>query len=361
MRSAPAFWGEPPGLLADLLLPLGAGWSTAARLRRVLSRRPYRAPIPVVCVGNLVIGGAGKTPVTLALAAQFAARGIAAHIVTRGYGGRLRGPVRVDPASHDAVAVGDEALLLAAVAPCWIARDRPAAMRAAVAAGARVLLLDDGLQNPTFCKDLSLAVVDASYGFGNGRVIPSGPLRESLTRGLSRADAVVVLGAQQDAGRLAPLAASGIPVLRARLAPISGERLVGARLLAFAGIGRPAKFFATLRSLGAQLVDARAFPDHHPFKASELDRLRRDAKRAEARLVTTAKDIVRLAPASRQGIEVIAVEIRWQDFTALDALIQPVVSALLGGSSLARVDRLQEKAPVPQPGRAGSEPERLGG
>jgi tetraacyldisaccharide 4'-kinase len=286
-----------------------------------------------VCVGNLVIGGAGKTPVALALAAHFAARGIVVHIVTRGYGGHLKGPVRVDLAMHNAAAVGDEALLLAAAAPCWIARDRPAAMRAAVAAGANLLLLDDGLQNPTFCKDLSLAVVDGGYGFGNGRVIPSGPLRESLTQGLSRADVVVLLGADANADCMAHLAASGIPVLRAGLTPTAGDRLAGLRLLAFAGIGRPEKFFATLRSLGAQLVGARAFPDHHRFTGSELDRLRRDAERAKARLVTTAKDIVRLSPANRRGIEVLDVEIAWHDCAALDELIRPIVLLALDRKS----------------------------
>jgi tetraacyldisaccharide 4'-kinase len=357
MRYAPAFWGQPPGLLAELLLPVGTAWDAVGRLRRALSR-PYRSPAPVVCVGNLVIGGAGKTPVVLALAARFAARGIAAHIVTRGYGGRLKGPLRVDPALHDTAAVGDEALLLAAAAPCWIARDRPAGMRAAVAAGARLLLLDDGLQNPTFCKDLSLAVVDAGYGFGNGRVIPSGPLRENLTRGLSRADAAVLVGTDANGSSLANLEAVGIPLLRAVLTPIAGERLAGSRLLAFAGIGRPEKFFASLRSVGAQLVEMRAFPDHCRFRDSELDRLRRDAERAGARLVTTAKDIVRISPANRLGLEVLDVEIEWQDSAALDELIAPVLSR---STAEAEMRDLRNKAPLPHCGRGGTEPGGLGG
>ena len=254
MRTAPAFWDRPPGLLADLLSPIGAACDAAGHLRRVISRS-YRAPVPVVCVGNLVAGGAGKTPVALALADWLLARAVPLHVVTRGYGGRLRGPARVDPDRHDAVAVGDEALLLAARAPCWVARDRAAGVRAAVAAGAGAILLDDGFQNPTVAKTLGLIVVDAGYGFGNGRVIPAGPLRESLRRGLARADALVLIAAEGEASRTGALRLDcRAPVLNAVLVPLNGERLAGQRLLAFAGIGRPEKFFATLRALGAVLV-----------------------------------------------------------------------------------------------------------
>jgi tetraacyldisaccharide 4'-kinase len=285
----------------------------------------------MVCVGNLVAGGAGKTPVALALAHWLVERGVPAHAVTRGYGGRLRGPARVDPTRHDALAVGDEALLLARRAPCWVARDRAAGVRAAVAAGAGAILLDDGFQNPAVAKTLALIVVDAVYGFGNGRVIPAGPLRENLRGGLARADAVVLVAGEGDASdteRL--LTARGMPTLRAVLAPVSGERLIGSCLLAFAGIGRPEKFFATLRALGAVLVGARAFPDHHRFRFSELEGLRRDAERAGARLITTAKDIVRIPPGRRIGIEVLEVEIRWADPAALAGLMRPVVLSAQG-------------------------------
>src|SRR5271165_1636987 len=330
MRAAPVFWGKPPGLVADLLLPIGAAYDAAGRLRRAMSRS-YRPPVPVVCVGNLVAGGAGKTPVALALADWLLGRGVPAHVVTRGYGGRLRGPVRVDPTRHDAMAVGDEALLLAARAPCWVARDRAAGVRAAVADGAGAILLDDGFQNPAVAKTLGLIVVDAGYGFGNGRVIPAGPLRENLRRGLARADAVVLLAANGDASCTERLQLGcGIPVLRAVLAPVGGDRLAGSRLLAFAGIGRPEKFFVTLRALGADLVGARAFPDHHPFSAGELEELYRDAEREGARLITTTKDIVRVPSAQRAGIEVLDVEIRWADPTALAGLIRPVVLSAPG-------------------------------
>jgi tetraacyldisaccharide 4'-kinase len=322
MRTAPVFWARPPGLLSELLLPVGASWDAAGRLRQAFAR-PYYPPVPVVCVGNLVAGGAGKTPVALALAAHLVSCATAVHIVTRGYGGRLRGPVRVDAALHDATVVGDEALLLAAQAPCWVARDRADGVRAAVAAGAQMVVLDDGLQNPGIAKNLSLVVVDAAYGFGNGRVIPAGPLRESPARGLARADAVVLLGA--DAQPEALGIETPLPVLHASLRPIAGERLAGAGLLAFAGIGRPDKFFATLRALGAELVGTRSFPDHHPFRAGEIDRLLRAAERAHARLITTAKDIVRVPAAMRAAIEVLEVEIRWRDLAALVELLRAVI------------------------------------
>jgi tetraacyldisaccharide 4'-kinase len=325
MRVAPAFWARPPGLLSELLLPVGTGWEAASRLRHSLAR-PYCAPVPVVCVGNLVAGGSGKTPVALALAAHLVSRGAAVHFVTRGYGGRLSGPVRVDQARHDAAAVGDEALLLAAQAPCWVARDRVHGVRAAVAAGAQTVVLDDGFQNPGIAKTLSFLVVDAGYGFGNGRVIPAGPLRESPTRGLARADAVVLLEADAQPGCLEPRGiGETLPVLHAALRPVAGERLVGTRLLAFAGIGRPEKFFTTLLALGAELVGTRSFPDHHPYRAGEIDRLLRAAERAEARLVTTAKDIVRVPPQMRGTIEVLEVEIRWADPAPVVELLRAVV------------------------------------
>ena len=242
-------------LVGGLLAPLGIAWDAASRLRRAVAR-PYRAPVPVICVGNLVAGGSGKTPVVLALAASIATTGLTIAVVTRGYGGRLGGPLRVDPAEHDADAVGDEALLIAGSAPCWVSRDRAAGVREAVATGAGAILLDDGFQNPSVAKDLSLVVVDSEYGFGNGRVMPAGPLREPVAPGLARADAIVLIG---DAPAPRELGAVSCPTLRAALEPVNGERFAGARLAAFAGIGRPDKFFATLRRLGANLIATQSF------------------------------------------------------------------------------------------------------
>jgi len=319
MMRPPAFWCRD-GLIPWLLSPFGA--ITAAATVHRMARRGWRSPVPVICCGNVTVGGAGKTTVALDLGQRLAARGLAVHFVLRGYGGRQRDAHQVTPADT-AASVGDEALLLAARAPCWVARDRAAGIRAAVSAGAEMALLDDGFQNPGIAKTLSLLVVDVGYGFGNGRVIPAGPLRESLARGLARATAVVLLGTEgRDDDALGINAA--LPVLRATLRPAAGERLAGKRLLAFAGIGRPEKFFATLQTLGAELVGTRPFPDHHPYRTAEIDRLLRTADQTQAHLITTAKDIVRVPAAMRPAIDVLEVEIHWADPDALAELLGPV-------------------------------------
>jgi tetraacyldisaccharide 4'-kinase len=330
MPSAPQFWERPAGLAAELLSPLGAAWDAVGRLRRALAQ-PYRAPVPVVCVGNLVLGGAGKTPVVLGLGSWLAESGARPHIVGRGYRGREAGPVLVDPSRHVAAAVGDEALLLARRLPCWVARDRPAGIRAAAAAGAGAVIVDDGFQNPAFVKTLSLLVVDAAYRFGNGRVVPAGPLRENRESGLARADAVVLIGGGGEVGHADPASVfGGRLVLPAVLAAVAGERFAGERLFAFAGIGRPEKFFATLRRLGAEVVEVRAFPDHYRFRARELAALRRAVARAGSRLVTTAKDFVRLPAGERGGIDVLEVEICWPDPEPLARLLAPILDAAGG-------------------------------
>jgi tetraacyldisaccharide 4'-kinase len=312
----PEFWARP-GLVPDLLQPLAWAYAAMGGLRHAWTR-PWRAPVPVICVGNLVAGGAGKTPVAIALARRLQAKGRAVHLLSRGYGGSLAGPVAVDRRRHDASQVGDEALLLAAAAPAWIARDRPAGARAAIAAGAQCLLLDDGLQNPTLAKDLSLLVIDGTYGLGNGRVLPAGPLREPLATGLARADAVVLMG-EDRAGVTARLA--GKVVLHARLAPENAATFAGRAVVAFAGIGRPAKFFATLGGIGAELVARYAFADHHPYRAAELQRLLAEAQAAHAVLVTTAKDAARLPPEWRPHVEVLTVAAEFADAALLDGVI----------------------------------------
>ncbi|HUZ72783.1 MAG TPA: tetraacyldisaccharide 4'-kinase [Stellaceae bacterium] len=320
---APEFWNRP-GLGAQLLEPLAWAFAAAGAARRALAH-PYRAPVPVLCVGNLVAGGAGKTPVVLSLARRLTAQGARPHLLSRGYGGSEAGPLAVDPARHDAAQVGDEALLLAQVAPTWIARDRAAGARAAAAAGAGIIVMDDGFQNPSLVKDRALLVVDGGYGFGNGRVMPAGPLRERVPAALARADAVVLMGADADgvAARL-----GGARVLRAELVAVASTVPAG-RVVAFAGIGRPEKFFRTVAATGAIVVARHAFADHHRYGAAELERLGRDAEAAGARLVTTAKDAVRLPQAWRARVSVLEVEVRWQDDAALKALLAPVVAAAL--------------------------------
>lgn len=324
---APDFWAADKGsgaALAALLAPLGLAYDLAGRLRRATTRGAS-VGVPVVCAGNLVAGGAGKTPVALALAAALAADSRKVHLLTRGYGGNRRGPCRVDLESHGTEEVGDEALLLAHAAPTWVARDRLAGAQAAVAAGAQVIVMDDGFQNPSLAKDLSLLVVDGGYGFGNGRILPAGPLRERIDAGLARADAVVLI--EPDARNLAPRLAAVRPLLRARLQPAAGAPdLAGRRVLAFAGIGRPEKFFASLRQAGATLVATRAFPDHHPYGRQEIEDLLAEAETSSAQAITTEKDAVRLPPALRARVAVLPVVVAWQDTAELDRLLQPLAN-----------------------------------
>jgi tetraacyldisaccharide 4'-kinase len=321
---APEFWRRN-GALAAALGPVAMLWAAGAALRARVAR-PWRAPVPVICIGNLVAGGAGKTPLVIAVARHLAARGRAPHIIARGYGGRLAGPARVDPARHSAAEAGDEPLLLAAAAPAWIARDRAAGARAAIAAGAGLLVLDDGFQNNALARDLSLLAVDGGYGFGNGRVMPAGPLREPLAGGLARADAVVIIGA--DTVNAAALLPPRLPVYNARAVPLPGaaDDIAGRAVFAFAGIGRPAKFYATLREMGCDIRGTRDFADHHPFTAEEAMALCEAAAALNAVPVTTEKDAVRLPMPARAMVRVLPVVLEWEEADALDRLLAPVLA-----------------------------------
>lgn len=317
---APKFWFEG-GPWGRLLSPLGFVWSVLAE-RKYKDVKPQRVRVPVVCVGNLVAGGAGKTPVALSLS-QFLP---GLNYLSRGYGGRMEGPVLVDRERHTAALVGDEPLLLAEAAPCWVSRDRVLGARAAADFGASCIVMDDGFQNPSLVKDLSLLVVDGGVGFGNGLCMPAGPLREPIERGLERADALVIIGEDKtNAARFAKT----LPVLHARLeTEVEAESLRGEPVVAFAGIGRPEKFFATLEEKGAKLVGAYAFPDHHPYHPAEIGELVTEAEASGAALITTAKDYVRLPKHLQEQVGMLQVSLVWDDEDALRRVLAPVLARL---------------------------------
>lgn len=331
---APGFWYRPPGLTATLLAPLGALYA-AGTARRLAQGARTRVGVPVICVGNINAGGTGKTPTVIALAERLRDRGIAAHAVTRGYGGALTGPLRVDERTHTAAQVGDEALLLAAFLPTWLDADRVTGARAAVAAGADIVILDDGFQNARLFHDLSLVVVDAWRGFGNGRVIPAGPLREPAAAGLARADLVLSIGPEPAQDRFAQTwgDALRLPHLTGRLEPLpTGLPMDGLKVLAFAGIGHPEKFFQTLREMGANVLAEHALADHQPLSDTLMTRLLREAAMAGAQVVTTEKDAVRLSPAYRARVMTVPVRLRLDDWGGLDAALDRV---LTGGGAAA--------------------------
>lgn len=324
----PEFWkSEVHGrdrvmVLRALLTPISWAYAWAAA-RRIATTTPERATVPVVCIGNLTVGGAGKTPITRAIRAKL---GPGAHTLSRGYGGTIVGPLRVMP-DMDARQVGDEPLLHARDGAAWISRDRVLGAQAAVAGGAQAILLDDGYQNPALAKDLSLVAVDSGYGVGNGQVFPAGPLRERLKGGLARADAIILLNSAGDAVQETPwLSGFAKPILKAALEPEG--RLPARRLIGFAGIARPEKFYDTLRALGADVEDFFPYPDHHVFSEDDLSVMARIAAERGATLITTEKDLVRLAPTWRARVATLPVRVRFEDEATLDALLQPIRSRM---------------------------------
>ena len=317
----PGFWSNPPtrpGILARLLRPLSALY--AAGTARRLQQTAYKATIPVICIGNINIGGTGKTPTAIALLLRLQEQGHQPHIVSRGYGGRLEGPVLVKEREHSAADVGDEPLLLAAFAPTWVSRDRAKGVQSAERNGATVILLDDGFQNPSVSKDVSIVVVDAANGFGNGQVIPAGPVREPVKTGLSRADLVLTIGNETAQMQFEQLWGPRISPPRARgeLKPLqTGMDWAGQNFLAFAGIGNPAKFFATLHDLGADIRRAEALDDHQHLSPALLTRLEAEARSLGAQLVTTEKDAARLPISFRQKVITLPVRLSVEDGEAV--------------------------------------------
>ena len=301
----PAWWYATDGShpASRVLAPLGRvyGWAVERRFRTAV---PHHARFPVICIGNFTVGGTGKTPLSRFLLETFAARGVQAACLTRGYGGSLSGPVWVDLAHHSAREAGDEPLLVAGHARVMIARDRAAGLAAIEREGGiEAVVMDDGLQNPSVHKDLTIALVDARRGFGNGRVFPAGPLRARLAFQLGLVDCIVVTGEDPPEGPSAVFEEMKRrfhgPVLRGRVTP-SGETewIAGARVLAYAGIANPGRFFRLVESFGPEALHTRAFPDHHAFTEREAVRLLAGADATGAELITTEKDLARLAGAA---------------------------------------------------------------
>ncbi len=332
-KSPPKWWyGKKPPLAANALWPVSALYGAIAE-RRLRNAKPYRSVLPVICVGNFTVGGAGKTPVALTVAALLRAAGRSPAFLTRGYGGAERGPHLVH-IYDSADRVGDEPLLLARAAPTVVSRDRAAGAKLLQSLDVDTIVMDDGFQNPSLAKDFNLIVVDGGAGIGTGRVFPLGPLRAPIEFQLSKTDAVVILGGEAGGGDAVSFlnpkeGAPAPPIFKARIVSLAGDGLPGARVIAFCGIGRPAKFYGTLREAGASIVKTRSFPDHHAYTEAEARLLLGEARALKAALITTEKDAARLqgklgalgALSQAAAALPIAAEFEPEDEAALSALL----------------------------------------
>lgn len=318
---APGFW-QRRGVVSTLLLPLAWLYALIGWLRGHLIA-PQEVAIPVLCIGNAVAGGAGKTPVALAVAELLKQQKKAVHFLSRGYSGKPQtAPTRVT-SNHTAAEIGDEPLLLSRIAPCWVSANRVAAAQAAIAAGADLLLLDDGLQNPALKKTLSFLVVDGEVGFGNGRIIPAGPLREPLASAFAKVQAVILVGKDR-VGAVTQIPAA-LPIFRGRLMPLHPLDQLPQPIFAFAGLGRPEKFFTMLKEGGVNVVGTRSFPDHHSYTEADREALRQQAAKLGAHLVTTAKDAVKWP--QREGITVVEVAFQFEDSAGFSHFLQEQLHA----------------------------------
>ncbi len=321
---APKFWYHNAGIAQQLLQPLSYLYAVGVGLRKQVASS-YKADIPVICVGNLVVGGAGKTPSAIAIAQLLLSLGRKVHFLTRGYGGKTQGPLLVDAHQHSAREVGDEALLLAKIAPTWVSADRVSGAKAAQLAGAELLIMDDGMQNPYLHKDIALVVVDGQQGFGNCKVLPAGPLRESIAQGLGRAQGVILVG--KDSCDIKSTLGQ-LPILKCQIVPDQDSiaAVEGKRLWAFAGLGFPEKFFAMLESQGGRLIERVIFPDHYQYLEDDLQKLVADAKKHNATLVTTAKDLAKIPEKFHPSILEFRINMQFDDPSLLKAILGTVAS-----------------------------------
>ena len=316
---APKFWYEPTSWKTKFLLPLGYLYNLLSYLRWKIGK-PVKYSCLTVCVGNLNVGGTGKTPTTIALADHFLKKGLNVHIVSRGYKGKFKGTFLVSPRKHRSEEVGDEPLLMSEFTSVWVSKTRKNGIAAAEKAGAQVVLLDDGFQDPSFHKDFSILVVDGTRGFGNKKCLPAGPLRENIFQGCKRADALIIVGAKQYEFDTFP---NHLKIIRSTLKPVeTGMNWKEGKYIAFAGIADPSKFFNMLRSIGANLIDCVALSDHQRFGGQILKRLEHKALTAHAQLVTTEKDAVRLPNAFRKKVLSLPVRIEFDDKHELENLFK---------------------------------------
>ncbi|AIL13538.1 hypothetical protein IM40_08670 [Candidatus Paracaedimonas acanthamoebae] len=322
---APLFWKNEDSLWGVLLSPFGALYRLVTSQRERFATTT-KVQIPVICVGNIVLGGAGKTPVTIMIAAALKEQGFNVHILSRGYGGKLKGPLLVNPVFHTAPEVGDEPLLLAQTAPTWIAKNKAEGAKAATKAGAEILILDDGLQNPNLYKNFSIIVVNGEYGLGNGRIFPAGPLRETVESALKKANIIMMMG--RDNHLLEKRWRGICPIFHGDLTPHVNDiqALRNQPIYAFAGIGHPEKFFAMLRNYGLHVVAEKAFPDHYFFKPRDLNELCVQAKQLKAQLVTTEKDFLRLSHDVRQEVKIIHAHVIIEEENLFSNLIYKAVN-----------------------------------
>lgn len=328
MMYAPRFWQNSNAtVFSRLLAPASAFVAFCAGRRQKQSG--WKAPVPVLCCGNITVGGTGKTTVALDIIQRLQQRGVAVHALIRGYGGNVKNTTRVEVTKHTAQDVGDEALLLAAKCPTWVGGDRVASAKAAIQAGAQFLVMDDGFQNPGLSKDVSLVVIDGAVGLGNGCVLPAGPLRETSQNAFERASAFLLVGEDQ-AGFMRQYGEQLSPktVLRADLQPISADIdvLKSSTCVAFAGLGRPSKFFDGLKKAGVPVVAAVAFPDHYFYKTKDMNKLLALSTQHHGQLITTPKDAARLPPSMRAHIKTVGVGLEWENSAEIENMLSELLT-----------------------------------